>query len=118
MLYDKIYSHLKPNPDTDLVIYLRPVDTLVERVHRRGVEFERRMPASTDASRRILAFFLSLRRGAASDRNSERLTSPTIRTISRCSYPGSPACAAPEFFNLATPPDSPTRRRPRCRVPA
>jgi deoxyadenosine/deoxycytidine kinase len=45
-LYDKIYSHLKPQtPTPDLVVYLQaPVDTLVERVHRRGVEFERRMP--------------------------------------------------------------------------
>jgi deoxyguanosine kinase len=42
-LYDKVYSHLKlQTPTPDLVIYLQaPVPTLVERVHRRGVEFER-----------------------------------------------------------------------------
>jgi deoxyadenosine/deoxycytidine kinase len=45
-LYDKIYTHLKPQvPVPDLVVYLQaPVATLVERVHRRGVDFERRMP--------------------------------------------------------------------------
>jgi deoxyadenosine/deoxycytidine kinase len=45
-LYDKIYTHLKPQtPSPDLVVYLQaPVATLVERVHRRGVEFERQMP--------------------------------------------------------------------------
>ena len=46
-LYEKVYSHLKPQtPTPDLVIYLQaPVDTLVERVHRRGVNFERRISA-------------------------------------------------------------------------
>ena len=47
-LYDKVYAHLKPQmPSPDLVIYLQaPVDTLVERVHRRGVDFERKISAS------------------------------------------------------------------------
>jgi deoxyadenosine/deoxycytidine kinase len=47
-LYEKVYSHLKPQtPTPDLVIYLQaPVDTLIERVHRRGVEFERKISAS------------------------------------------------------------------------
>ena len=47
-LYDKIYAHLKPQvPVPDLVVYLQaPVATLVERVHRRGVDFERQMPES------------------------------------------------------------------------
>jgi deoxyadenosine/deoxycytidine kinase len=42
-LYEKVYSHLKPQTSTpDLVIYLQaPVATLVERVHRRGVDYER-----------------------------------------------------------------------------
>jgi deoxyadenosine/deoxycytidine kinase len=42
-LYEKVYAHLKPQtPVPDLVIYLQaPVETLVQRVHRRGVEFER-----------------------------------------------------------------------------
>jgi len=46
-LYEKVYSHLKPQtPTPDLVIYLQaPVDTLIERVHRRGVDFERRISA-------------------------------------------------------------------------
>src|SRR5690348_14462637 len=46
-LYDKVYAHLKPQtPTPDLVIYLQaPVDTLVERVHRRGVAFEQSIPA-------------------------------------------------------------------------
>ena len=46
-LYDTVYAHLKPQtPTPDLVIYLQaPVDTLVERVHRRGVAFEQSIPA-------------------------------------------------------------------------
>jgi deoxyadenosine/deoxycytidine kinase len=44
-LYEKVYSHLKPEaPTPDLVIYLQaPVETLVERVRERGVEYERTM---------------------------------------------------------------------------
>jgi deoxyguanosine kinase len=46
-LYEKVYSHLKPQtPTPDLVIYLQaPVETLIERVHRRGVDFERKISA-------------------------------------------------------------------------
>lgn len=42
-LYDKVYSHLRPQtPTPDLVIYLQaPVTTLIERVHKRGVGYER-----------------------------------------------------------------------------
>jgi deoxyadenosine/deoxycytidine kinase len=45
-LYEKIYSHLKPQvPTPDMVIYLQaPVATLVARVHRRGVDYERSIP--------------------------------------------------------------------------
>ena len=48
LLYEKVYSHLKPQtPTPDLVIYLQaPVDTLIDRVHRRGVDFERRISAA------------------------------------------------------------------------
>jgi deoxyadenosine/deoxycytidine kinase len=43
----KVFAHLKPQtPTPDLVVYLQaPVDTLVERVHRRGIDFEQSMPA-------------------------------------------------------------------------
>jgi deoxyguanosine kinase len=46
-LYEKVFAHLKPQtPTPDLVVYLQaPVSTLIERVHRRGVEFERTIPA-------------------------------------------------------------------------
>jgi deoxyguanosine kinase len=46
-LYEKVYAHLKPQtPTPDLVVYLQaPVTTLIERVHRRGVDFERAIPA-------------------------------------------------------------------------
>ena len=46
-LYDKVFAHLKPQtPTPDLVVYLQaPVDTLIERVHRRGIGFEQSMPA-------------------------------------------------------------------------
>jgi deoxyadenosine/deoxycytidine kinase len=45
-LYDKMYSHLRPQtPVPDLVIYLQaPVATLLERVHRRGLDYERAVP--------------------------------------------------------------------------
>jgi deoxyguanosine kinase len=45
-LYDKVYTHLKPQtPTPDLVVYLQaPVTTLVERVHKRGVDYERSIP--------------------------------------------------------------------------
>jgi deoxyadenosine/deoxycytidine kinase len=48
LLYRKVYSHLKPQtPTPDLVVYLQaPVDTLIERVHRRGVDFERKISAA------------------------------------------------------------------------
>jgi deoxyadenosine/deoxycytidine kinase len=47
VLYDKMYSYLRPEaPTPDLVIYLQaPVDTLVARVHQRGVDYERTIPA-------------------------------------------------------------------------
>jgi deoxyguanosine kinase len=46
-LYEKVFAHLKPQtPTPDLVVYLQaPVDTLIERVHRRGIDFERAIPA-------------------------------------------------------------------------
>lgn len=42
-LYHRIYSHLAPQaPTPDLVIYLQaPVETLMERINRRGNPFER-----------------------------------------------------------------------------
>ncbi len=44
-LYEKVYSHLKPQtPVPDLVIYLQaPVEVLVERVLRRGIGYERKI---------------------------------------------------------------------------
>jgi deoxyguanosine kinase len=47
-LYEKVYSQLKLDvPVPDLVIYLQaPVETLIERVHRRGVQYERTISAS------------------------------------------------------------------------
>jgi len=46
-LYQKVYAHLRPQaPIPDLVIYLQaPVETLIDRVHKRGVEFEQRISA-------------------------------------------------------------------------
>ncbi len=46
-LYEKVYRELAPEaPAPDLVIYLQaPVETLVERVRDRGVEYERTISA-------------------------------------------------------------------------
>jgi deoxyadenosine/deoxycytidine kinase len=48
VLYEKIYSHLKPQvPAPDLVVYLQaPVPVLVERVQRRGSDYERTVEES------------------------------------------------------------------------
>ena len=45
-LYEQIYRHLKPQaPTPDLVIYLQAAaETLVERVHRRNVAYEKNIP--------------------------------------------------------------------------
>jgi deoxyadenosine/deoxycytidine kinase len=45
-LYDKVYRHLRPQtPAPDLVIYLQaPVTTLVDRVQKRGIDYERTIP--------------------------------------------------------------------------
>ena len=45
-LYRQVYAHLKPQaPVPDLVIYLQAsAETLIERVHRRGVAYERDIP--------------------------------------------------------------------------
>ena len=45
-LYRQVYGQLKPSaPAPDLVVYLQaPPETLVERVQRRGVAYERGMP--------------------------------------------------------------------------
>ena len=47
-LYEKIYSHLQPQvPSPDLVVYLQaPVPVLVERVQRRGSDYERAVEES------------------------------------------------------------------------
>jgi deoxyadenosine/deoxycytidine kinase len=76
-LYEKVFAHLKPQtPTPDLVVYLQaPVDTLIERVHRRGVDFERAIPAEylarlADAYTR---FFYRYEEAALLIVNSERL---------------------------------------------
>jgi deoxyadenosine/deoxycytidine kinase len=45
-LYEQIYSHLKPQaPEPDLVIYLQATpETLVERVQRRAIAYEKNIP--------------------------------------------------------------------------
>ena len=47
LIYEKLYALLADTvPRPDLVIYLQaPVSTLIERVHRRGVDFERAIPS-------------------------------------------------------------------------
>jgi deoxyadenosine/deoxycytidine kinase len=76
-LYEKVWSQLKLEaPAPDLVIYLQaPVETLIERVHRRGVHFERTITAHylarlADAYSR---FFYAYRAAPLLIVNSERL---------------------------------------------
>jgi deoxyadenosine/deoxycytidine kinase len=106
-LYEKVYSHLRPQtPTPDLVIYLQaPVDTLVERVHRRGVEFERKISASylarlADAYSR---FFYGYDAAPLLIVNSERLnfvenTQHVELLLARIGTMRGPR----EFFNLAS----------------
>jgi deoxyguanosine kinase len=44
-LYEQIYEHLKPQaPTPDLVVYLQATpETLIERVHKRGADYEKSM---------------------------------------------------------------------------
>ena len=44
-LYEKIYAHLKPRtPTPDLVVYLQaPVDVLLDRIARRGIDYEQQI---------------------------------------------------------------------------
>jgi deoxyguanosine kinase len=45
-LYEQIYAHLKPQaPEPDLVVYLQATpETLVERVQRRAIAYEKNIP--------------------------------------------------------------------------
>ena len=76
-LYSRIYDHVKPQaPTPDLVIYLQAsVDTLLDRVRRRGVPSESRIPedylrALSDSYTR---YFYNYDDGALLIVNSERL---------------------------------------------
>jgi deoxyadenosine/deoxycytidine kinase len=106
-LYEKVYSHLKPQaPTPDLVVYLQaPVETLVERVHRRGVDFERRISASylgrlADAYSR---FFYGYDSAPLLIVNSERLNFVDNRDHVSLLLARIAAMRGPrEFFNLAS----------------
>jgi deoxyadenosine/deoxycytidine kinase len=106
-LYEKVYSHLRPQaPTPDLVVYLQaPVETLVERVHRRGVDFERRISASylgrlADAYSR---FFYGYDAAPLLIVNSERLNFVDNRDHVSLLLARIAAMRGPrEFFNLAS----------------
>ncbi len=106
-LYEKVYSHLRPQaPTPDLVVYLQaPVETLVERVHRRGVDFERRISASylgrlADAYSR---FFYGYDSAPLLIVNSERLNFVDNRDHVSLLLARIAAMRGPrEFFNLAS----------------
>ncbi|HET7033404.1 MAG TPA: deoxynucleoside kinase [Casimicrobiaceae bacterium] len=106
-LYEKVYSHLRPQaPTPDLVVYLQaPVETLVERVHRRGIDFERKISAAylgrlADAYSR---FFYGYDAAPLLIVNSERLNFVDNRDhvsllLARIASMRGPR----EFFNLAS----------------
>ena len=106
-LYEKVYSHLRPQaPIPDLVVYLQaPVETLVERVHRRGMDFERKISASylgrlADAYSR---FFYGYEAAPLLIVNSERLNFVDNRDHVSLLLARIAAMRGPrEFFNLAS----------------
>jgi len=106
-LYEKVYAHLKPQtPTPDLVVYLQaPVDTLIERVHRRGVEFERKISANylarlADAYSR---YFYNYEAAPLLIVNSERLNFVEDRGHVELFFARIAAMRGPrEFFNLAS----------------
>jgi deoxyguanosine kinase len=106
-LYEKVYTHLKPQtPTPDLVIYLQaPVPTLIERVHRRGVDFERAIPAEylSRLAEAYTRFFYQYDEAPVLIVNSERLNFVDNQEhvellLARI---GS-MCGRREFFNLAS----------------
>ena len=106
-LYDKVYRHLKPQmPTPDLVIYLQaPVDTLIERVLRRGVPYERAISEAylarlADAYTR---FFYQYQEAPLLIVNSERLNFVDSRDHISLLLARIAAMRGPrEFFNLAS----------------
>jgi deoxyadenosine/deoxycytidine kinase len=104
-LYQKVYSQLRLEaPAPDLVIYLQaPVETLIERVHRRGIHFERTISAHylarlTDAYSR---YFYQYEAAPLMIVNSERLNfvdNPDHFDLLRARISG--MRGRREFFNL------------------
>jgi len=76
-LYSRIYGHVKPQaPTPDLVIYLQAsVDTLLDRVRRRGVPSESRIPEDylRSLSDSYTRYFYNYDESALLIVNSERL---------------------------------------------
>jgi len=106
-LSEKVFSHLRTQtPTPDLVIYLQaPVDTLVERVHRRGIDFERKISASylTRLADAYSRFFYGYDGAPLLIVNSERLNFVENREhvallLARIASMRGPR----EFFNLAS----------------
>ena len=67
-LYESVYRQMNHSiPTPDLVIYLQaPIDMLAERIHRRGILFERRMERQylNRLSEAYAQFFLNYRKSA------------------------------------------------------
>jgi deoxyadenosine/deoxycytidine kinase len=106
-LYQKVYAHLRPQaPIPDLVIYLQaPVETLIDRVHKRGVEFEQRISAQylTRLAEAYSRYFYRYDAAPLLIVNSERLNFVDNRDhitllLARISAMRGPR----EFFNLAS----------------
>ena len=106
-LYEKVYSHLKPQtPTPDLVIYLQaPVATLIERVHRRGVDFERAIPAEylSRLAEAYTRFFYQYDEAPVLIVNSERLNFvDNPRHVDLLLQKIAAMRGAREFFNLGS----------------
>jgi deoxyadenosine/deoxycytidine kinase len=106
-LYEKVFLHLKPQtPTPDLVIYLQaPVSTLVERVHRRGVDFERSIPADylSRLAEAYARFFYRYDEAPVLIVNSERLNFvDNPRHVDLLLQKVAAMRGAREFFNLGS----------------
>ena len=97
-LYEQVYAHMSLDiPIPDLVIYLQaPVDVLLERVRKRGIDYERAIKRDylERLSESYTRFFTTTARHRSSSSTPRARTSSTMRPIFKHCSISSSACAA------------------------